>query len=152
MPVCLSRRTILFVLYLVIQTIRQKPQLQFFFSFSLIFLMASTSLHPADVSNEMHSSLREKIMLPPCDRSCTSSTKCARGVSPFGNGAGFCFCPLRNPPFCEPRSLHPAPPAVNRLGWQSCGGTGVMEGLAEVKQEWKESIHDESEGVEGRFT
>lgn len=88
-------------------------------------------------------------MLSLCDRSCTSSTKCARGVSPFGNSVGFLLLPPEESPPCQPCATSLP---VNRLGLQSCGGAQVVEGLVGVKQEWKESICDESEGGEGRLT
>lgn len=79
--------------------------LPFFFDIS----DRSTRSHLADVSNEMHFSLRVKIMLSLCDRSCASSTKCARGVSPFGNSVGFLLLPPEGSPPCQPCALHPSP-------------------------------------------
>lgn len=41
---------------------------------------------------------------------------------------------------------------VNRLALQSCAYARVVEGLVGVKQEWKESICDESEGGDSGLT
>lgn len=103
----------------------------------------------ADVTYEMHFSLRVQIMLPLWDQSSTSSTNVPEGVSPFGNSTGSLLLPPKASPPCQPWCSTSLP--VNRLGLQSCRGTQVVEGIVGVKQEWKESICDESEG-EGRLT
>lgn len=120
------------------------------FSAILLYDISDSKMHPhlADVGNEMHFCLRAKIIPSLCDQSCTSSTKCARGVNPFDNSI---FVAIHRgipslPAMCA-TSL-----SINRLGLQTCGVTQIVVGLVGVKQEWKESICDESEGGEGRLT
>lgn len=85
--------------------------------------------------------LRAKITLSLCDQSCTSSTKCARGVNPFDNSQDFGYHPQRDTLLASHIPLHKHVRLANLWGCANSGG--VSGGRTGV-----ESICDESEGEE----
>jgi len=79
-------------------------------------------------------------MLSPCGRGGSSSTHVPEGLNPFGHGTATCAASIRG--------------KKKKKGVWHAKAVGVVVwwGLAGVKKEWKESIRDDSEGGEGRFT
>lgn len=94
-----------------------------------------THSHPADVSNEMHFSLRMKIMLSLCDCNHMSSTN-TPGAEPIWSQRRHDVAVLKGWSLSQPATCTAFLP-VNRFGVQSSGGTsvwGVSGGQAAVEE------------------